>query len=812
VEDYEKCRDSLAELLEWHRAKPDLLNEADTRLKLIDRLFFECLGWSLDDVNLEEPHGPEYADYTFLAPRRMLILEAKREGNYFEVAVGKDRIEYSIPSLMRDYPGLKSALEQVSRYCQSRGAPFAAVCNGYQIVAFIATRNDGFPPLDGRAVVFPSLRLMLERFLDLWQVLSKPAIEQKLLYSKLIGDLIPEVPAKLSATIVSYPGIKDRNVFQTDLQILSELLIEDIARSPGLEQIFLEECYCQSGALSQHSLVSKGMLSARYEMMFDADAHGPTTVPAMTRHGITPELVGNSLSRRPIILIGDVGVGKTTFIRHLIKIDAAELFENAVSLYLDLGSQATLTEDIHIFVVDEITRQLNDNYQIDIFEHNFVHGVYDAEIRRFRRSIYRDLLKSDPDQFRIKEIEFLEQQTADRQRHLRRSFEHIVKAQKKQVVAFLDNADQRSDDVQQKVFLIAQELAEHWPGTVFVALRPETFHRSQREGTLSGYHPKAFTISPPRVDTVILRRLDFVLKFTSGSLPVNQFESQITVNLTKLDAVIRALLQSLDRNNGRNPLTEFLDNICGGNIRLALDLVRGFFGSGHVDTEKIVHLQEEGGYIVPLHEFLRAVMFGDDEYYASGRSPIVNLFDVSTLDPREHFLVPLLLGALNQLGSSGGEAGFVETAVIYERLQGLGFTPEQIDISVVRAQKGRLIEAVARKAPELGESMPSAFRATTVGIYHIAKLAGFFTYHDAMLVDTPILREDVRGLIHNVGNIVDRLERAEIFRRYLDEQWQAVGTAEAFDWPSRSNELMMEIERIRGRPGISKVQPPRAGD
>ena len=71
----------------------------------------------------------------------------------------------------------------------------------------------------------------------------------------------------------------------------------------------------------------------------------PATVPAATKDGITPELVAQSLSRRPIILIGDVGVGKTTFIRNLIKVDAAPEFENAVTLYIDLGPQATLTAD-----------------------------------------------------------------------------------------------------------------------------------------------------------------------------------------------------------------------------------------------------------------------------------------------------------------------------------------------------------------------------------------------------------------------------------------------------------------------------------
>src|SRR5579859_7328697 len=172
-------------------------------------------------------------------------MEAKKEGDYFELPAGKRRLEYSIPSLMRDYPNLKKALEQVAGYCQSRGVPYAAVCNGHQIVAFIAARNDGLPPLDGKALVFASFSQMQSDFLALWQALSKPGVEEKRLQIRLTGTSAPQLPSKLSATISGYPGTKGRNPSQADLQVVSELVLEDVARAPDLETRFLEECYSQ---------------------------------------------------------------------------------------------------------------------------------------------------------------------------------------------------------------------------------------------------------------------------------------------------------------------------------------------------------------------------------------------------------------------------------------------------------------------------------------------------------------------------------------------------------------------------------------
>ncbi len=798
--EYEACRTNLESLAAIYASRGGQRNEATTRLQLIDRLFFECLGWSRDEVVLEEPHGREYADYAFYNPRRVLIVEAKKEGNYFELPAGNNRLDLPLPPLLRDHPNLKAAMEQAAGYCQTRGVLFGAVCNGHQIVAFVATRSDGLPPLEGRALVFPSFPSMLGNFLTLWQALSKPGVEEKRLFSLLIGDTRPALPPKLSTGLLRYPGIKGRNVFQTDLQIVSELVFEDLTRARDLEVQFLEECYSQSGALSQYSLTSRAILAARYAALFDVDAPGPTPVPAMGRRGISPELLAESLSRRPVLLLGDVGVGKSTFLRHLIKIDAPEVFEKAITLYLDLGSQAALAAHLREFVPDEIARQLREGYGIDVEERNFVRGVYHGELERFAKGIYADLREANLGLYKEKEIASLAEKVDNKEQHLKAALQHVSSGRKQQIVVFLDNADQREYDTQQRAFLIAQEMAEHWPVTVFVALRPETFHRSVQTGALSGYHAKAFTISPPRIDLVIEKRLRFALKLASGEIPIQALPQDIRTKFSNLEIIIQVFLHSLARNDA---LKVCIDNICGGNVRLALDLVRSFFGSGHVDTQKIADIYSETGrYYIPLHEFLNAVIFGDAEYYDPDRSVVANLFDVSHADPKEHFLLPLVISLLAAYGNSSSAVGFMDVADLYERLQGLGFMPGQIDHAVTRGVRKKLIETAGRRVPEAGQVMPNALRATTVGLYHIDELCRQFNYVDAMIVDTPIFDPGVRGAVGSARSIGERLNRMDRFRRYLDSQWMALAGVETpFDWCDVSDALRTEQENIRMRVG-----------
>lgn len=769
-------------------------NEATTRLQLIDRIFFDCLGWSREiDVNLEEPHGQEYADYVFSAPRRILILEAKREGDYFEVPAGKVHIEISLNSIRRDFPNIRAAIDQVTRYCQSRGVLFAAVCNGHQIIAFVANRNDGVAPLEGRAVVFTSLEMMQTHFFNLWQALSKPAIEKKSLLRTLTGQATPDLPPKLSSLLTVYPGIKGRNVLQTDLQVLSELALEDIPNTQDVRPQFLKECYCPSGALAQHALVAKTILEASYAEFVNANETVPVLQPAVTKKGVSPDLLIQSLTRRPVLLIGDVGVGKTTFLQNLMDIEAVGIFQKGITLYLNLGVQATLTMDLRAFIPAELSSQLLRKYSIDVEESAFVRGVYNLELQRFEKGIYGDLKETNPSMFREKQIAFLSEKVSDRSEHLKNSLQHISKGRNKQIIILIDNADQRVEsNIQQQAFLIAQEIAERWPATVFVSLRPETFHNSLREGSMSGYHPKAFTVSPPRIDFVVKKRLAFAKKITTGEIAVPSLQE---LQPSRLGVLIDIFLRSIDTNID---ILECVENIAGTNVRRALDFIRNFFGSGHVDTEAM--LRAASTYLVPLHQFLRALIFGDHEHYDPERSPIANLFDISRIDSKEHFLLPFLLSFLGSSSNSGLEGGFVPIEMVYDRLQGLGYVPDQIDSAIVSASRKNLLQTSGRTIPDAKKAMPRALRWTTIGAYHVTRLCRRFEYIDAMIVDTPILDPVVQKMIRDESDIRARIARGKIFLDYLDRQWAELGNnALGWDWSSVSKDVKHKIQGIESR-------------
>jgi hypothetical protein len=712
---YEVAARNLDELVRW-AADNDAAgqrNEATTRFHLIDTLLTDCLAWPREEITTEDAYKGRYTDYRIGRHATQVVVEAKKEGIYFELPAEFGARTAKLATLRQLDKGVADAIDQALNYCLTRGVALAVVANGHQLIAFIGSRQDGVPPAEGRALVFSSLEDMRESFPDLWNSLSRPGIDSHYLYSRLQGQSQPPPPEKLSSQLINYPGEKNRNQLATELQILGGLFLEDIAQAPEVEAEFLEATYCSSGALSQYALVSKEILQTRYKAFFD-EAGDISALPVEDKRGLSKgelsaDSIAASMSRRPIILLGDVGVGKTMFVKHLVAVEAAEVFERALVLYVDFGTEPALSTEVEAYTRRSLIEQLREKYDIDIYERKFVRAVYHADLRRFEKSIYADLKDEDSIAFKKKELELLEQKIGTTDEHLRASLNHIVATHQKQVVVFLDNVDQRPLAFQDQVFLIGQGMAQGWPSTVFVSLRPETFHRSRQSGTLSAYLPRVFTIAPPRVDLVLLRRLEFARAKLEKTGSLGVLGSGVTFESTPLKAYVDALIGSLESHE---PLIELIENLSGGNVRRALDFLIEFVGSGHVDSEKIVRIQnEQNGYTVPVHEFLRALIYGDGVHFDPAASPIANLFDISAPDEREHFLLPALIAYIERAGE-GGDEGFVRSADIFNEGQRLGFLPSQISSALRRGLDTNLIEANPRGVAE-GE--PDRYRITTVG-------------------------------------------------------------------------------------------------
>lgn len=791
---YEAGRERLQQLVANFPDAERVRNEAETRLQVINRLLFECLGWSLDDAEVEHHESRQYADYVLDSHLRLLVVEAKREGRVFALPTDLSRVT-TLEALYGRNADLTEALDQALEYAQHRGIPYAAICNGHQLVSFLGARTDGVSPVTGRALVFDSLQSMLDDFPSLWDGIGRNGCSNRRLTRMLATHAIAPAPPRLSEGIPDFPGVAKLDQRQLTLTTLTELFLPDFVRGDDDEEEFLTACYSPPGAHSRLAALSRSLLQTRYSAALGEDMN-VTLEEARTKQGLSQSLLDEvavtAAGKEPVVLLGNVGVGKTMFLRRLLAVEAKSLADDSVILYINLGRNAVF-DSVRPHIATSLPDQLLARYGVNIDSDSYLRGTYHSELRRFAEGVNAPLAKTDASEFKRREIDYLRELSQNRERHLGKSLEHLVKLRQQQVIIVLDNIDQRNRDDQEEAFLAAHTMAKNWPCTVFLTLRPETFNESRVSGAISGYQVRAFTVDPPRVERAVAMRLEFGLDHyrKEGRLP--QWLGW-TAQSDDIPDYLELLLKSLKRNHR---LQEALVNLSGGNTRRALELMQTFVNSPHSEAIPILERNQRGtsDRLIPHHLFLRAILLGDGEYYDPSKSRIPNLFAVGSRESREHFLLPCLLGFLRQSLERRELEGYASTEDIYAYFQNLAFEPNQINRAFDRAIHGDLVEQL----PPSGT--PRAVRLTTVGAYAYATLAGEFQYIDVIVTDTPIADPRMREQLKLVKATRPRIERAEAFLSYLDSVWEEVGLEDTglFNWPERSAAARAEIGEIASR-------------
>jgi hypothetical protein len=808
-------KEGLRKLIVEYSPLGPLSNEAETRFQFIDELLTACLGWQRQDIHVEVSEDGERTDYEIGSPRAA-IWEAKKSSLAFQIPARRKTqtgIVHRIQSLVEADPALGSAFDQCRKYCIGRGVQIAVIANGPQLVAFLATRTDGANPMQGNALVWNGYEQLLSYFSLLWQTLSAAGVDERRLVNVLSGTARSGIPRKLSSLLLEYPRIRYTNDLQEDLRTVANLLIEDVRNLPEVEAEFYRECYCESGALSQYALLTKAVMNSRYAELFSSSEARPdvTTARQDPESGLRDAkyFMAEAVAKRPIVLLGDVGVGKTSFLKNLIYVRAAQEFADAVYIYVNLGSQFPVGDQLGLAVLRDIKRQLLSRYQIDVDEWNFIRSVYHFDIQRFRQGIWGYLADSNDSLYQERLRTHLFERTSDLATHLEACINHIARGRSRPVIVMLDNADQRSFDIQQQAFVLAETLAKTWTAFVFVAVRPRTYHHSKRAGSLSAYPQRVFAISPPRVELMVEKRLHFALKMAEGRLPVESIRN-LSLKVDSLAAFLKALLAALEKNK---QIAELLANVTGGNMREVMELITRFISTPNVDAKKIIEkVITTGHYEIPLHEFSKVAILGDYAHYHAESSLALNLFDVFTPDSREHFLRLCILGLLKSDVSRKNSDGFLFSEEVTRSLQDHGYVPLQTEGALRQLANKRLIESSERVTFEedaLGEligDMPAAFRLTSVGAYHLDRWVGTFAYVDAMTFDTPIFEDEVFAALAvnvNAWDIQARLERANAFKEYLSGCWAESGLDISWlSWQAIEATLDASFEDVRR--GIAK--------
>lgn len=781
-----------------------LENESTTRLRAIDTILFDILSWDKNLVETEKYCRAEgYADYVFLLNNNpFFVLEAKRSGIEFILPDRSfENRPYAFGLMAKECPNAMSALQQAIGYATTLGARYVAISNGHQWL-FSLTFVQG-QSLETRLVyVFESLNAISSRFSNFFLCFSKQGIETNAISYALLDTLKLPAPAKLSSRIPGYPLAATRNLFQNELTYILDYVWQVMSQDEGT-LAFVENCYVNPSSHKDTLILVHELIEKRIS---EDDVLREYEIESIDK---LPHKLAHLPAEKPFIVLGEVGRGKSSFLKYLRLIAAKDVLDKFIQIELNFIDRPDIVSEIPSFVYGEIERQLRENYSIDIYENNFVRGVLHFDLQRLKKTPEGAFYSEDKDQYNKIELDKIEKFLEDKHTYLTKVIHHLKKGRKYSIALFFDNLDRRDIDLQEKAFLKASAIARDWASLVFICLRPDTYYRSQQSGVLDTIAPTVFTVGQPDLSLILKRRFAYAKKVAEGNsleptkLTAKIPSKEISFYLPKVSMIFESCEFAARKRNGIIPTLEAVSN---GNIRRLLDLSRKILCSSHLDTKKIVDIIEKtGNYTIPDFEGVKTLLYGDYMYYDPSRSPFLNIFDIKHADPLEHFLRFSILHYLSKIPIDR----YVPLSELNTYLTTLGYI-HSISLEAIRI----LIEKYYVRKPVGNESdllESDQIRITSLGKYHLYSLITVFQYLEACLIDTPILDDELRNEIEDVTGINERLLRAEKFLKYLDECSDQIRDPELLSsWKSISRNGQDSIEEIRIR--INKNDKEKASD
>jgi predicted type IV restriction endonuclease len=732
----DKAYKNLLNIIGEYRDKLPLMNEAETRAKVIDRVLKECLDWSEDSIRREDRVESGYTDYQLLISGTCrIVIEAKRAGDYFDIPKTKHRRTYKLSGAIESVTNLMDAINQVRAYCTDVGSKYGAVFNGYQLVIFPAI-SIGKSWKEGYCTIFHSFDDLKENFNLLWNTLAFENVKQGSLIQ--IIDKGKELVSfrKVLKEIHNPEQLWERNYLYTYIQPIADLVFSELLDETRAE--VLKECYVfersnrQLGDELKSYFVDKlPYFAEKYKIKDIFEREGRAKVFERT-FAEKQKLVTQGST---IVLVGGIGSGKSTFLHRYFKIILSD-YETLLWFYIDFRHVSLKEEELEEYITNKIIEQWYEKYATKLTVNLEALGfsVIPDEGKTFLSKLFNLL--------------------------------HTVGFS---ITVIIDNVDQHDLGFQEKIFLISSHLTDTLKTVTILALREETFIASTRVGVFNAYDIPKFHIASPDFLSLIKARLNFTIDLLK--VKDTKYPEGIVSDLIKYFGIIRG---SLDRKNEQSQkLVNFIDSISVGNMRDALTMFTYFTISGNTNVKEMFHKNEVSGwYQIAYHQFIKSVMLGEHRYYSQERSHLMNIFDFDTSLSDSHFnslrIMKYLFNNNNKRSPIG--RGYVSIDELINQAELTGIRRTVIYDSLLRMANWRLIEFDNQSKKDVHSA--SYAKITNAGEYYLSNLKNEFVYLDGVLVDTPLSDESVfRYIRHSIDSteLTRRLERTERFVDYLEK-------------------------------------------
>lgn len=751
-------------------------NEAETRLKLIDKIVFQVLGWTEDDVRIEETVSEDgettFADYIVSTGFTSFVIEAKKIGQS-AIEVPNTRKHLLNRRLVTGPTG--DAIVQAREYGRKRSIPFAVVTNGDRWIVFPAVRNDEITFAESSAILFGSLKSILEEdHSDFVGLLSRDAVISGSLENQLLGRIEDQTAVRrLNRYFTTgFSSVRRNSLYPIIAEAVTTAFAEDIVLS---NEDLLRRCYVDSPDRTKYDS-RIGMYLAKRE-----NPTAVATIKAMTSTGqsrIAEKIKDAAAKVKPLALLvlGQVGAGKTTFIQHVRHVREKDRFIPR--------SDRPYPHWVYVDCKNKTHGQTAGSF---ILERMFDYATHDEFMMSYERCIkfaYRDqidalsqgplkLLAEDTKLLNTQITSMIMEEYKEKGPYAERLFSYS--GSKSPVFLVIDNIDQFEDAAQQnEIFADALALAQRMRINLVLAMRNSTYVANRTRPILDAFDFDPVQVETPNVESVLSRRFSVAKELLKGKSSDFVAENGAKVSVTDSADIIEMIGSSvLGTNVGRA-----ISLLATGDIRFALRITREFLQHGYTATGKAMRLyQTQGYYNLPEHEALRAIMLGNQAVYSEAYSPVGNPFDARLSMTSAQLLRLFVLNALVNAASSRDYQAIDGTEVA-TALREIGFG-EDIALSVLSSLCDLRFVFTKSHSPA---SLEATYIPSRLGGFVLRELLTTFVYLENVLMDTFIsseavwnaLRDQTRNIYDlrdTVGKLAARKDRVAAFYSFMTVEY-----------------------------------------
>lgn len=755
------------------------LSESDTRAKIIDQILVKALDWSETGKNIiREEHVHEgYIDYTLQAGGNHLIVEAKKEGVSFSLPETFTYEKHlSVKNLLQKQTDLKLMYDQVTKYAWERSISICVLTNGYQWIIFPGVRADNIHIRNSKVVVFNGLENIKNNFLEFWKLLSFGQVEKDALSKAILETASPIEPTYIfnSEGRVNIPF--DRNPLSPCLINLLPKYFGDLHGDPTQTEM-LKECFVSDVPI-QDAMTELGFKQDDVPSKTIAEGEPIKYFYSLPQVSRQFEVVINSfLSDRHDkfvqVLLGRVGIGKTTFLTHFFDLQRRDLSEKHFTLRLDFQDVSDGT-DLEKFFIEKLWDMLIGHRLFSALTvQSTLEKIFEKDIKAFLMGPIAWVKKSDPQTFELEQAKYLSSLYSDKESFLKKLATFLYKENFARFILVFDNVDQLDLPLQDKVIRFAYSKIGEYHAFGILIMWEETYYFSKKSGkVLSTIRTVPIQLVKQSTAAVLVKRLKYLIRqIESGKESLSLLESSVCDRQTFcgfIDLILRSLL--VDNKRVRT----FLEIVALGNIRSALEIFHAFLTAGSLETTKIIEcMRTNDRYLVPPHEFIKSIMLGSKRYYSERTSNILNVFAIGDAEKPCHFTRLRILQWLHERRHETTlfGKGFKTISETHTYFNQFGISKKDIDVSLSRLNDFALIENDLRSQKFLTSSQ--AVRITATGRYYLNDLYRQFAYVDLAMQDTPFFDHEVFKSIASDCESVDmndRFRRVDSFLQYLQDQ------------------------------------------